>query len=260
MADFEVVAAGPEHDSTIVANWKNQWRANGRSESMLTQDQSERMLEYVAEAREKLQHHSFVALSDGKVIGSASCQLWSGPMPDVALDRKTGTCWGVFVDPEWRRRGVGTQLMRSIIECWRCLGCTKGVLLCASEEARRVYSRLGFGAGHMMLLDLDRYDAVNKAAECACSIEAAGEEADAQVAQHWRAVWSDAGVLAKDLAPDLESRIGAFINSARQRLEYQAFLAREPDLYRVQLQAGFAKNTPLHDAFPSFRYRHSVIP
>ena len=51
---------------------------------------------------------------------------------------------GAFVKPEWRR-GVATQLMRSI--CNHCsIGCQRGVLLCASDEARRVYERLGFGA------------------------------------------------------------------------------------------------------------------
>ena len=66
-----------------------------------------------------------------------------------ATHERVGTCWGVFVKPEWRRKGVATQLMRSICDHWRSIGCQRGVLLCASDEARRVYARLGFGAAEV---------------------------------------------------------------------------------------------------------------
>ena len=114
--EYTVMAAGPERDEVIVKNWREQWLANGRPSGAWTADQMEKMMAHVADARAELQHQSFVAVSrnNGEIIGSAACQLWSGPMP--ATHERVGTCWGVFVKPEWRRKGVATQLMRSICE------------------------------------------------------------------------------------------------------------------------------------------------
>ena len=107
------MAAGPERDEVIVKNWREQWLANGRPSGAWTADQMEKMMAHIAAARTELQHQSFVAVSrnNGEVIGSAACQLWSGPMP--ATHERVGTCWGVFVKPEWRRKGVASAMLRA---------------------------------------------------------------------------------------------------------------------------------------------------
>ena len=81
--EYTVMAAGPERDEVIVKNWREQWLANGRPSGAWTADQMEKMMAHIAAARTELQHQSFVAVSrnNGEVIGSAACQLWSGPMP-----------------------------------------------------------------------------------------------------------------------------------------------------------------------------------
>eukprot|EP00326_Haptolina_ericina_P026254 CAMPEP_0181178306 /NCGR_PEP_ID=MMETSP1096-20121128/5654_1 /TAXON_ID=156174 ORGANISM="Chrysochromulina ericina, Strain CCMP281" /NCGR_SAMPLE_ID=MMETSP1096 /ASSEMBLY_ACC=CAM_ASM_000453 /LENGTH=694 /DNA_ID=CAMNT_0023266575 /DNA_START=24 /DNA_END=2108 /DNA_ORIENTATION=- len=234
---YNVVTAGPEMDHVIAENWREQWLANGRPASMVTEDQMEKMINYIMNAREKLGHRSFVALSPtGEVVGSAACQLWCGPIPQPT-EKKVGTVWGVFVSPKWRRQGVATQLMESVMGYWRSLGCERGVLLCASEEARRIYERLGFGEGNVMLLDLkqpcDLLTGEMIAGKEPCSlpgdvvISPAAEDMDAQVARHWRDVWIESGVPPSEFVPKMEEHTMEFITAARQRLEYQAFVARD---------------------------------
>jgi GNAT superfamily N-acetyltransferase len=51
----------------------------------------------------------------------------------------------VYTKPEWRRRGVATLLMKTIIDWTREQG-IDSLLLYASDEGRTVYQRLGFTA------------------------------------------------------------------------------------------------------------------
>ena len=232
-SNFHTCAVGPEMDVHVVHNWKEQWVSNGRDPSLLHDDQLKLMLDYIEDARARLQHQAFVAKeqSTGEVIGSVACQLWSGPTPrDAATHEKVGTCWGVFVRPEWRRQGVATQMMQAVLEYWRSIGCARGVLMCASDEARRIYERLGFGGGDMLLLNLDPSSERPESRELpegdeVITISAADDESDACVAEHWRAMWLEAGCPASQLRPDLESRTTDFIARAREQLEYQAFVA-----------------------------------
>eukprot|EP00316_Scyphosphaera_apsteinii_P015515 CAMPEP_0119316254 /NCGR_PEP_ID=MMETSP1333-20130426/39188_1 /TAXON_ID=418940 /ORGANISM="Scyphosphaera apsteinii, Strain RCC1455" /LENGTH=685 /DNA_ID=CAMNT_0007321855 /DNA_START=36 /DNA_END=2093 /DNA_ORIENTATION=- len=230
MSEYAVTAAGPEMDDVVVRNWREQWLSNNRPAGNIAGNQKDLMLAYIREARDKLQHMSFVARCSctGTVIGSAACQLWSGPMP-IVVTEKVGTVWGVFVQPKWRRKGVATLLMQSVIDYWQSIGCQRGVLLCASEEARRIYERLGFGAGHMLQLDLLTQPGPCLPTELVAlpteRITVTAEaNAEAHVCEHLRAVWREAGV---PCLPDLEERTTAFIVRAKERLEYQAFLARD---------------------------------
>uniref|UniRef100_A0A7S2IGZ9 N-acetyltransferase domain-containing protein n=1 Tax=Haptolina brevifila TaxID=156173 RepID=A0A7S2IGZ9_9EUKA len=185
------------------------------------------MVTYIVEARKKLNHQTFAAISStGEVIGTAACQLWSGPMPLVTT-HKIGTCWGVFVQPAARRHGVATALMRAVMNHWREIGCVSGVLICASEDARRIYERLGFGAGKVLLLNDLPTRKVQFIAPSSITVAPAGEEADIITARHLRSKWLESGLAESNLESDLEQRTFTFIAHARRTLEYQAFVARD---------------------------------
>jgi len=227
--EISVQAAGADHDALVAKNWKKQWLANGREESGITADQMDKMLAYIKAARSDLCHQSFVAVSpSGAVVGSAACQLWSGPAPQFDGD-KAGTVWGVFVEPEHRRRGVATRLMQAVIKHWTSIGCQRGVLLCASEEARRVYERLGFGPGHMLLLELQPSDAAAPAPSSVTLETAHGAEADAHVLRHLRAKHLEerAPGASRWAGEELPERAAAFVKGARERLEYAVCMARD---------------------------------
>jgi hypothetical protein len=77
--------------------------------------------------------HPFVAEADGVVVGTGVVSL-NGPVAWI------GT---IFVEPAWRRRGVGMELTRVTIESAEAAGC-RTLLLVATEAGRPMYERLGF--------------------------------------------------------------------------------------------------------------------
>jgi GNAT superfamily N-acetyltransferase len=62
---------------------------------------------------------------------------------------RQGTVVNVFTEPEWRRRGIASLLMREII-VWSKSEQIDRLLLHASKDGRSVYERLGFIAGKEM--------------------------------------------------------------------------------------------------------------
>ena len=77
--------------------------------------------------------HPFVAEADGVVVGTGVVSL-NGPVAWI------GT---IFVDPAWRRRGVGMELTRATIETAEAAGC-RTLVLVATEAGRPIYERLRF--------------------------------------------------------------------------------------------------------------------
>jgi len=78
------------------------------------------------------QTRAFVADADG-VVGTGVLSV-NGPVGWI------GTVW---VEPAWRRRGIGLDLTRVIIETAESAGC-RTLVLVATEAGRPLYERLGF--------------------------------------------------------------------------------------------------------------------
>jgi GNAT superfamily N-acetyltransferase len=87
------------------------------------------------------------------VVAGAGVQLQ--PIIPRPRDRSTisedrqGTIVNVFTEPEWRRRGIASLLLKEIIT-WSKNEHLDRLLLHASAEGRSVYERLGFIAGNEM--------------------------------------------------------------------------------------------------------------
>jgi predicted N-acetyltransferase YhbS len=79
------------------------------------------------------QTQPFVADDDGTVVGTGLVTV-NGPAAWI------GTVW---VDPAWRRRGVGLALTQAAIEAGEAAG-GRTLLLVATEAGRPLYERLGF--------------------------------------------------------------------------------------------------------------------
>lgn len=59
--------------------------------------------------------------------------------------RHKGTLWGVYVQPDWRSRGLGKQLVGHVIaHAARHVLLLQAVVVTTNESARRMYHRLGF--------------------------------------------------------------------------------------------------------------------
>ncbi|MEO8572289.1 MAG: GNAT family N-acetyltransferase [Chloroflexota bacterium] len=75
----------------------------------------------------------FVADADGTVVGTGMATI-NGAVGWV------GTIW---VHPDWRRRGLGMELTRTVTEVAEEAGC-RTLLLVATEVGRPLYERIGF--------------------------------------------------------------------------------------------------------------------
>jgi len=74
-----------------------------------------------------------VAEADGAIVGTGVVSL-NGPVAWI------GTIW---VDPAWRRRGIGLALTQATIETAEVAGC-RTLVLVATAAGRPMYERLGF--------------------------------------------------------------------------------------------------------------------
>jgi GNAT superfamily N-acetyltransferase len=87
------------------------------------------------------------------VIAGAGVQLLSTlprPLGGSKLgEGRQGIIINVFTEPEWRRQGIATMLMKEIIN-WSKSECLDWLTLHASDEGRAVYERLGFVANNEM--------------------------------------------------------------------------------------------------------------
>jgi ribosomal protein S18 acetylase RimI-like enzyme len=92
--------------------------------------------------------------SEAESIGGAGVQLRPilprpRPSDDGIELGPEALVLNVYVVPEWRRRGVGEALMRSLLNALTERN-VRRIVLHASEDGRRLYERLGFVATNEM--------------------------------------------------------------------------------------------------------------
>ena len=87
------------------------------------------------------------------IVAGAGIQLQTIlPRPlDISTigEGRQGTIVNVFTEPQWRRRGIASLLIKEII-IWSKNEKIDRLLLHASDEGRSIYQRLGFVASNEM--------------------------------------------------------------------------------------------------------------
>ena len=96
------------------------------------------------ELRERLARDeigAWLALDHGSVVGAACVVFWRRlPYPGTALQ---GELAGVYVDPQFRRRGLARELCREAIALARARG-VRRLSVHSTPAARALYVELGF--------------------------------------------------------------------------------------------------------------------
>ena len=77
--------------------------------------------------------HPFVAEVDGGIVGTGV----------LSVNGSVGWIGTIWVEPAWRRRGVGMALTQATIETAESAGC-RTLLLVATEAGRLLYEKIGF--------------------------------------------------------------------------------------------------------------------
>lgn len=152
---IDIVSATPEHDPIIARHFYQLWLDNDVEPDAICADWSNITLKFIQQARRELKFQAFVAQHQSQIVGSVSCQLFAGLYPAVLRpeQRNYGYIWNVYVENNYRRQSIATQLTGAAIEYLSNLNCTKAVLH-ASPSGKPVYEKLGFMSSNEMILNL----------------------------------------------------------------------------------------------------------
>ena len=86
---------------------------------------------------------AWIAIAEGTPVGSIVMLLHPRlPSPRI-VPATEGYILNVYVDPEWRKRGIATALMRAALEHARTLGLAR-LRLHTTEAGRPTYAHAGF--------------------------------------------------------------------------------------------------------------------
>lgn len=86
---------------------------------------------------------AWVTELDGKIVTSGGLVIRQAPPTYSNLSGREGYLMALYTRPEFRRRGLATALMQTVLDHLRAEGITRATLR-ASPEGRPLYERLGF--------------------------------------------------------------------------------------------------------------------
>jgi GNAT superfamily N-acetyltransferase len=95
----------------------------------------------------------WLAVEQGRIIGGGAVLINPWPSHPYDLECRRATILNVYVHPEYRRKGVARQLMRTMID-WCRKESFAAVYLHASKNGRPLYEAMGFKPTTEMRLDL----------------------------------------------------------------------------------------------------------
>ena len=155
---FNVTQEDANSDSIVCDHWHKMWLDVGMPAESLKPSFQKDTLGFIDHARKTLQYKTLVAKSteSGKVLGSVSCQIWQGPFPQIVHSQyfQYGSIWAVYVDPMYRRQGIGKALMKETLQYLHGIGCDIAMLVAASSMGQSLYESLGFAPNNALVCDL----------------------------------------------------------------------------------------------------------
>ena len=136
------------YDELVCDHWRKMWLEVGMPDRALVPSFEQDTRQFISNARTKLAYKTIVArnTTTNTIVGSVSCQIWEGPFPQIVKPSffQYGSIWAVYVDPTYRRRGIGRALMLSTLDYLEQIGCDTAILVAASDAGQRLYESIGF--------------------------------------------------------------------------------------------------------------------
>ena len=86
---------------------------------------------------------SWLAVEDGKIIGTSGMSFVERPPYFSCPSGKTGILSSMYTDPDHRRRGIAKELLSRVVEEARAYGCGS-VQITASDMGVLLYTDFGF--------------------------------------------------------------------------------------------------------------------
>ncbi|MEL6580208.1 MAG: GNAT family N-acetyltransferase [Cyanobacteria bacterium J06621_12] len=138
-----IVPSTPKDDLIIAQHFYQLWLDNDVSADLIYDDWLNITLQFILNARRELEFQAFIAQVENQIVGSVSCQLFTGLYPAILQQkqRQYGYIWNVYVESNYRRQGIATKLTAAAIAHLQSLNCTKAVLN-ASASGKSVFDIL----------------------------------------------------------------------------------------------------------------------
>ena len=154
---FTIRKATNSEDALIARHFYQLWLDNNIEPNCIRADWQQETIDFIIRARQNLSFQAFVAIVENQIVGSVSCQLFAGlyPTPFKPSFRNYGYIWNVYVEVDYRRQGIATQLTKKAIFYLDSLDCTHAILH-ASPDGKPVYESLGFMPKNEMILELSQ--------------------------------------------------------------------------------------------------------
>jgi GNAT superfamily N-acetyltransferase len=109
--------------------------------------------DYLRKAISEGSFRSWLACDNGKVVAGGAVVIVPWPAHAYDLECRRATILNMYTDPEYRRRGIAREIMKTMIEWCKQEGFAR-VTLHASEHGRHLYESLGFVSNNEMRLTL----------------------------------------------------------------------------------------------------------
>ncbi|WP_064709993.1 GNAT family N-acetyltransferase [Rhizobium bangladeshense] len=150
---MDIRIATLDEDEILVRHYLKIWDSYGTPPEHYRPDAVARILSFLRSGREERRLASFLAIVDGEIAGSVSCQLHQSPFPEVIRpeQRLHGYIWSVYVAEAFRRRGIALALTTRAVDHLKSIGCTTAVIH-ASDAGEPVYRSAGFELAKEMRL------------------------------------------------------------------------------------------------------------
>jgi GNAT superfamily N-acetyltransferase len=96
---------------------------------------------------------AWLACENNRAVAGGAIVISPWPAHPYDLKCRRATILNVYTDPAYRRRGLASKLMQTMIDWCRREGFAR-VTLHASDDGRHLYESLGFEASNEMRLNL----------------------------------------------------------------------------------------------------------
>jgi GNAT superfamily N-acetyltransferase len=152
--DTVTIRAASEADTEIlVAQRRGMFRDMGRDDAVSLDCMEAAFRPYLAQALASGEFEGWIAEIGGRPVGGIGLVTYRLPPSCRNQTGRVAYAMSLYVEPEARRRGVATALVRTVIGRAREMG-IEVLALHASEAGRAVYERLGFTQAPEMRLHI----------------------------------------------------------------------------------------------------------
>ncbi len=145
-------AAQPSEFDTASEFWVAMRRELEMADSDLAPDWKKRSVEYFRRRHEADELRWFFACDGDRVVASAAGFLLDGYPSEICINRRAGYIAGVYVMPQWRRRGLARAVTQAALEWLWSAGC-RFVRLHAADNARAIYLSMGFEPSNELIIE-----------------------------------------------------------------------------------------------------------